>query len=540
MNPIDDYSAVRPDHVAPSQEELDQLWERVLTTERSPASEGEPSVDAQLRRRRLALLGAAASLVVGVTAVALVADRAQAPTGVSDTAPESSVAMPVEESDPAAPVGPPPVGPPPVWTVSEAGWVPAEPVVAFESSVANVTLVAGPAGVATSWVAIVDGVSDPLMGVGGLGSEFPQMPVVPEVEVPGSPPPSVVATPPADDPSESDAPIIAWRTDPATGNYVVSAGGVSRSEATQVFDAVRAGTEPPAGFAVLPEASGALAQRRVTQRFDHSDGRWIEIDIQSGGQPRYDVELQSATAVEAFDPPEGVDVSNIAFPDEYTLLLRTGFWVSTVRTSASTGPAADFTAMVELVELDDLQTAPVSDVSTSLPVTAAPRATTSPADTDVGPIERLAIGDSVMLGAAQQLIELDLVVDAVESRAFVDGLDFVRTLAEEGRLPETMVVHLGGNGPIGEASMDELLRLVDDVETVVLVTSAIDRDYNEANTELIFEYAATQHNVEVLDWSGLAADCPGDCFEADGFHLKPDGRGYYAGLVGEALAQAGA
>lgn len=524
MNLIDEYAALRPDHVDPSQEELDQLWERALTTEPSPVGEREPVGDAQLGRRRLALLGAAASLVVGIAAVALVADRAQAPTGVSETATESSVVMPVEESDRAAPVRPPPS-----WTVSEAGWVSAEPVVSFESGVADVTLVAGPAGVAASWVAIVDGVSDPLVRVGGLAADFSQMPAVGDGEDLG-PRPSAASTTTVDDASGSAAPIIAWRTDPAIGNYVVSAGGVAQPEATAVFDAVRVGVEPPAGFAVLPDASGSLAQRRVTQRFDHSDGRWIEIDIQSGGEPRYDVELQNATAAEAFDPPEGVDVSNIAFQGEHTLLLRTGFWVSTVRTSASDGPGADFAALVELVELDalagpgDAETEPVAH----------------PGDTSVAPIERLAIGDSVMLGAAEALIELDLVVDAVESRAFVDGLDLVRTLAEEGRLPETMVVHLGSNSSIGDQDVAELTALVTDVPTVVLVTSSIERDYTSPNNELLRAAAAEHDNVSILDWAAAAASCPGDCFEADGFHLKADGRTYYAGLVAAALEGAGA
>ena len=85
-----------------------------------------------------------------------------------------------------------------------------------------------------------------------------------------------------------------------------------------------------------------------------------------------------------------------------------------------------------------------------------------------------------------------------------------------------------------------MVGLADGVETVILVTSAIDRDDNEANNALIVEYAATQDNVHVLDWAELAAGCPGDCFEADGFHLAPDGRSYYAAAIGAALVAAGA
>ena len=477
------------------------------------------------------MLGAAASLIVGIAAVALVADRAEAPTGVADTvatSPSTSSAPPSSEQPrPATDVTAPPT-----WTVTEPGWVSAPSLVAFDPGVAAVTLVAGPAGVAESWVAIVDGVSDPLMSVGGLAADFPQTPTImtPNVvgldETPDPPPTTSV-----DVSAEPDPPIFAWRTDPGVGNFIVSAGGVAQPDAQAVFDAVQAGAELPPGFTVLSEASGSLAQRRVTQRFDHPDGRWIEVDIQSGGQPRYDVMMAQATAAEFFDTPAGADASNIAFLGEYTLLLRTGFWVSTVRTSASSDAAIDFTDMAQLVQLDR------EAASTVTNPTRAPETTIAPAP---APITRIAVGDSVMLGAATELAELGLAVDAVESRAFVNGLALVQQLAGQDRLPETMVVQLGSNGPIGEQHMAELAGLVGDVDTVLVLTSAIDRDYNQANNELIFEYAATQDNIRVLDWSGFAANCPGDCFESDGFHLKPDGRDYYVALIAAALDDAGA
>ena len=86
------------------------------------------------------------------------------------------------------------VGPPPTWVVSDAEWIASELEPVIDPGLATVTLVAGPAGVAASWVAIVDGVSDPLVAVGGLATE------------PSS--------------GSADA-IIAWRTDPALGNAIV-------------------------------------------------------------------------------------------------------------------------------------------------------------------------------------------------------------------------------------------------------------------------------------------------------------------------------
>ena len=152
------------------------------------------------------------------------------------------------------------------------------------------------------------------------------------------------------------------------------------------------------------------------------------------------------------------------------------------------------------------------------------------------PISKLAVGDSVMLGAAAQLSELGFTVDAVESRAWVNGLDFVMTLGEQDRLPEMLVIHLGTNGPIGQSNMDQMMTAVSTVPTVLLVTNDVDRDYTAGNNQLIYSAAAANSNVELLDWQGLAPSCPGDCLEADGFHLKPDGQIFYARLVEGALA----
>ena len=71
---------------------------------------------------------------------------------------------------------------------------------------------------------------------------------------------------------------------------------------------------------------------------------------------------------------------------------------------------------------------------------------------------------------------------------------------------------------------------------MLLVTNDVDRDYTAGNNELIYAAVAANPNVKLLDWQGWTSQCPGDCFEADGFHLKPDGRNFYAELITGALA----
>jgi peptidoglycan/LPS O-acetylase OafA/YrhL len=151
------------------------------------------------------------------------------------------------------------------------------------------------------------------------------------------------------------------------------------------------------------------------------------------------------------------------------------------------------------------------------------------------PIPKLALGDSVMLGAAAQLAQDGFTVDAVESRQFVNGLDTVRTLKEQGRLGDVVVVHLGTNGTIEEVDMASMMEALADVPQVLLLTIDVERDWTAGNNAIIYDTVNTYPNAALLDWAGLAAACPGDCFASDGYHLRTDGQTYYSALIAGAL-----
>jgi peptidoglycan/LPS O-acetylase OafA/YrhL len=148
-------------------------------------------------------------------------------------------------------------------------------------------------------------------------------------------------------------------------------------------------------------------------------------------------------------------------------------------------------------------------------------------------VERLAVGDSVMKGAAPALSDYGFTVSAEESRAFVNGLDYVQGLAAQNRLGQTVVIHLGTNGTINQSDMDAMMETLSDVKQVVLLTIDVPREWTAPNNELIFNTAAAYANVDVLDWAGLVDSCPGNCLYDDGIHLRPDGQDYYAQLVAE-------
>ena len=170
----------------------------------------------------------------------------------------------------------------------------------------------------------------------------------------------------------------------------------------------------------------------------------------------------------------------------------------------------------------------------AVPGTTVPPTTEAP----LPAADRLAVGDSVMLGAARQLEELGFVVDAQESRAWINGLDFVQRLGAQDRLPQVLVIHLGTNSRIGQEGMDDMMAAVADVPQVLLVTNDIPTfpDVQAENNSLMIAAEAAYENVKVLYWGdGNAANCPGDCFASDGIHLKTAGREYYATLIDTVL-----
>ncbi|RLE20101.1 MAG: hypothetical protein DRJ50_11285 [Actinobacteria bacterium] len=170
---------------------------------------------------------------------------------------------------------------------------------------------------------------------------------------------------------------------------------------------------------------------------------------------------------------------------------------------------------------------PIIGTSTTIETTTTTAAPVS--------LEQLALGDSVMKGAAVQLEDLGFVVDAQESRAFVNGLDTILTLKQQDRLGDVVVVHLGTNGSINSSDMTRMMEALADVSQVLLITIDVPRDYTAGNNQLIFETAALYPNVEVLDWAGLTPSCPGNCFYDDGFHLRPEGQEYYVALIAGSL-----
>ena len=153
------------------------------------------------------------------------------------------------------------------------------------------------------------------------------------------------------------------------------------------------------------------------------------------------------------------------------------------------------------------------------------------------PIPVIAIGDSVMLGAAPRLLDAlgsDVFVDAAVSRQYKEATAIVQQLADQGRLDRGVVLHLGNNGPMSAETFRSVMDLLVDVPRVVVVNVRVTKPWEPAVNQVLAEQVPSYPNARLLDWWGESA-MHGDWFYEDKTHLNPAGASAYAMLVTAAL-----
>ena len=130
-----------------------------------------------------------------------------------------------------------------------------------------------------------------------------------------------------------------------------------------------------------------------------------------------------------------------------------------------------------------------------------------------------AIGDSVMLGIAGQLMEkIDLAkVDAEVSRQASGVLERVERLSQKGLLAPTVIIHTGTNGVLTEDQLRSMLDILSDRERVVVVNTNVPRPWMRPNNELIASIVPDYPNAVIADWYAVSEDNP-EYFVSDGTH----------------------
>jgi hypothetical protein len=152
-------------------------------------------------------------------------------------------------------------------------------------------------------------------------------------------------------------------------------------------------------------------------------------------------------------------------------------------------------------------------------------------------IEIIAIGDSVMLGAANVLTERGITVDALKSRPFRQALEIGNYLKSVNRLGEIVIIHLGTNNYVDQKTLDEIMVPLSDVDTVVFVTNHVpSKKWQDPNNVLLRAMPDQYGNVKILDWYTIAVAHP-EYLYGDKIHLNPEGQAVYADLIMQAIGK---
>lgn len=159
-----------------------------------------------------------------------------------------------------------------------------------------------------------------------------------------------------------------------------------------------------------------------------------------------------------------------------------------------------------------------------------------PVVTPIGPVAVLAIGDSVMLGAAPALYGAigGLWVDAAVSRHFLTGIAMLRELKTRGQLPDTVIIHLGTNSPFSPAHFDEMMVVLQDVPRVLFVNVRLPHRIEATVNSILLAGVQRWGNAFLVDWHGASDDRP-DYFGSDGVHMGAAGATVYAALIASHL-----
>lgn len=176
--------------------------------------------------------------------------------------------------------------------------------------------------------------------------------------------------------------------------------------------------------------------------------------------------------------------------------------------------------------------------ATVLALAVLPVAQAKPDTSDAG--SRIAIGDSVMLGARWNLLNRQdfTLVDAAVNRQAATGPSLLRQLG--GDLPKNVIVHLGTNGSYPIKTCKQLVKDAGSTRKVFLVTIKVPRLWEPVNNRMLRRCDARfpADQVQIVDWNWAASRHAEEWLYDDVVHLRPAGARAFARIINAAIAKA--
>ncbi len=260
----------------------------------------------------------------------------------------------------------------------------------------------------------------------------------------------------------------------------------------------------------------------ITVPITEASYRFIETPIRKNGLRATSAGLGG----EARHLMAGVVVALLVGLAAFSLLRADPHCVGEVNCSlAAAAQGPDTTLPAETVPAESGTTLPGETIATTTTVPKVPQ-------------KYVAIGESVMAGAASQLQAAGVLVQVKEGRGPEGVKNAVILLRDAGDVGvgTTIVIQVGTNAPLTQSELDAIMvEVPTDAAGVVFMTIHADIEYVPANNELIRAMLPKYPNVSVIDWDVKAAEVE---LCADGIHISCNGSGpatFYTNLILEAF-----
>ena len=146
----------------------------------------------------------------------------------------------------------------------------------------------------------------------------------------------------------------------------------------------------------------------------------------------------------------------------------------------------------------------------------------------------LALGDSVMLGCRRQLREAlhhRVRVDATVGRQIKDTIDELQRLRRHHKLPKTVVIQVGNNGPLWYPDLVRLRHALHGIADVIVVNVRNSTSWQDESNHALTGWLHDWREAHLADWYGASTDK----MLSDGTHPWPYACWNYARLIENTL-----
>jgi hypothetical protein len=151
---------------------------------------------------------------------------------------------------------------------------------------------------------------------------------------------------------------------------------------------------------------------------------------------------------------------------------------------------------------------------------------------------RLAVGDSLMVGASSRMRQRGFAVHAKVGLQFSAAPAIVRSYGRS--LPGNLVIELGTNGTVSLAQCRSVVRAAGKNRRVFLVTNRVPRSWERSNNRILrsCNRSFTPSRVRIIDWHRASAGHR-EWFARDRVHLSTSGQRAFVRLIDRSVDRHG-